>query len=356
MGLLYTPMKIFHYPEKINSLPKNTDNIMAPIHIRIKPTNVCNHNCSYCAYRTNSLNLGKDMIVDDYIPRQKMMEIIDDAEEMGLKAITFSGGGEPFVYPYLLDVVKKLSQTQIKFAALTNGSRLTGEVAEFFAYHATWIRISIDGWDNESYSKYRNVSINEFKNVMDNIENFGLINGGCHLSVSIIVDKTNCTHIYELIKKLKGIGVKSIKIAPCIISNNMKENNVYHNSIFEIVKEQIKKSIDELSDKKFDVFDSYHKQLETFDKKYTWCPYLQITPVIGADQNVYACQDTAYDIENGLIGTIKNIRFKDFWFCDKNRFFKINPSIHCLHHCVANGKNELILDYLHVNKKHMVFV
>ncbi len=78
MGLLYTKMKIFHYMEKIDSLPKNTDKIMAPIHIRIKPTNVCNHNCWYCAYRADNLQLGKDMVIKDYIPEKKMMEIIDD--------------------------------------------------------------------------------------------------------------------------------------------------------------------------------------------------------------------------------------------------------------------------------------
>ena len=95
MGLLYSKMKIFHFKEKIASLPKVNEQILAPLHIRIKPTNICNHHCRYCAYRDPELQLGKDMIVSDFIPKDKMKEIIEDIVTMGVKAVTFSGGGEP---------------------------------------------------------------------------------------------------------------------------------------------------------------------------------------------------------------------------------------------------------------------
>ena len=144
MGLLYSRMKIFHFQEKINSLSQNIDTITAPVHIRIKPTNVCNHDCKYCSYHKGNLQLGKDMSLKDFIPKEKMIETIDDIVEIGVKSVTFSGGGEPFCYPYLIDAVKKLSQTQVKFAAITNGSRLQGELAELFALYGTWLRVSID--------------------------------------------------------------------------------------------------------------------------------------------------------------------------------------------------------------------
>jgi len=86
-------MKIFHYKEKLDSLPESVDKILPPVHIRIKPTNACNHNCRYCAYRADNLQLGQDMRIKDSIPKEKMMEIIDDLEDMGVKAVTFSGGG-----------------------------------------------------------------------------------------------------------------------------------------------------------------------------------------------------------------------------------------------------------------------
>ena len=354
--LLYTKMKVFHFKDKLDSLLPDTDRITAPLHIRIKPTNVCNHNCRYCAYKVGNLQLGKDMIARDQIPIEKMMEIIEDIIEMGVKSVTFSGGGEPFCYPHLLEAVKKLSLSPVKFAALTNGALLEGEIASIFADHATWVRVSIDGWDDESYSRYRNVGKGEFARVMRNMENFKKIGGKCFLGVSIIVDKENANHIYELIKELKEKGADSVKISPCIISNDASENNAYHKRVFDTVKDEIKRSTEEFQNEDFEINDSYHALDEKFRKDYTWCPYLQILPVIGADLNIYPCQDKAYNFDEGLVGSIRSERFKDFWFSDKNKFYKINPSTHCNHHCVANAKNKLVLEYLNTDRDHMEFV
>jgi MoaA/NifB/PqqE/SkfB family radical SAM enzyme len=304
----------------------------------------------------DDLQLGKDMNVRDFIPRDKMLEIIDDIIEMGVNAVTFSGGGEPFCYPYLLDVAKRLSQSPVKFAALTNGVLLTGEVAEVFANHATWLRISIDGWDGSSYAEYRGVGQNEFDKVLANIRNFKKFGGSCYTGASVIVDRTNAVHVYDLIETLCETGVNSVKVSPCIVSNSGKENNEYHEPIFDTVKEQVAKARDKFATEDFEIFDSYHEQLESFEKDYTWCPYLQILPIIGADQNVYSCQDKAYNLDEGLIGSIENMRFRDFWFSGKDKFFSINPSLHCNHHCVAGAKNKLLLEYLTADDKHLMFI
>jgi len=276
MGLLYTRMKVFHFQQKIDSLPREVDRILPPLHIRIKPTNICNHHCHYCAYRADDLQLGRNMKDRDFIPKDKILEIIEDLVEIGVKAVTFSGGGEPFCYPYLLDAVKRLSEGPIRFASLTNGSRLEGEVAEIFAHQATWLRVSIDGWNDESYSEYRGVPAGEFTRVMNNLERFQKQGPSCYLGVSLIVDRKNGPRLYDMVKRLKQTGVNSVKISPCIVSNGGAENNAYHAPVFLRVKEQIARAIDDLSDDRFEVYDAYHSLDEKFKKDYDWCPYLQI--------------------------------------------------------------------------------
>ena len=356
MGNLYSRMKIFKFKDKVHSLPETVDTILPPVHVRIKPTNVCGHDCWYCAYRLDGLQLGKDMIEKDFIPREKMKEIIDDIIGMGVKAVTFSGGGEPFCYPYLLETAKQLADSPVKFAALTNGSLLKGEVAEVFAHNARWLRVSMDGWSDESYTDYRGVPDGEFTKIMTNIREFKKYGGDCYLGVCIIADQKNTSHIYELTKELKDCGVNSVKIAPCIVSNIGTENNEYHEPIFEKVKEEVSRACADLGEEGFEIFDSYHGQLETFEKNYSWCPYLQILPVVAADLNVYSCHDKAYNLDSGLLGSIKDRTFKDFWFSDKENFFKIDPSKHCNHHCVVDNHNKLLLDYLNIDDEHMEFV
>jgi len=356
MGNLYTKMKIFHYKEKLNSLGREDDEIKSPIHIRIKPTNVCNHNCWYCAYRAAHMQLGQGMVVRDMIPRDKMIEIIDDLSEMAVKAVTFSGGGEPLVYPHLPETVKKLIELDISFATLTNGARLNGEIAELFAHKGTWVRISMDGWDDESYMKYRGCGDGEYTKIIKNIANFKKMNGECLLGISLILDKDNAKHVSRQLKFYKTLGVNSVKVGAAIVSNDSSQNNEYHRSFFPKTKRLIWQAKEDLEDASFEIFDAYHELEDNFEKDYSWCPYLQILPVIGADLNIYPCQDKAYNLKHGLIGSIKNQCFKDFWFSDKDKYYKIDPSKDCTHHCVANAKNKLILEYLEADKGHLGFV
>lgn len=355
MSLLYTPYKIFHYPDKLHSLTPDTP-ITAPVHIRIKPTNICNHNCYYCAYRKEGMQLGQDMRIQDYIAKDKMLEICDDIVEMGVKAVTFTGGGDPLMYPYLLEAAQLLHKGGVKLAMLTNGARLYGDVAEFFAHHAVWVRISMDGWNNASYIEYRGVKDGEYTKILQNMQDFKGHAGSCMLSVSVNIDAQNYTHLQSLTHDIKHTGADSVKFAGCITDNSAQKVNAYHAPFYDTCKKEIDRVMTQYQDSMFAIYDSYHLMHDRFEKDYTWCPYLQILMVIGADANVYPCQDKAYNLTEGLVGSLHNMRFKDFWFSHKDKFYTINPTKVCNHHCVANNKNKMLLEYLDVDAGHVEFV
>ena len=94
----YSQLKIFYHQETLQHLLQGER--CNPLYVRIKPTNRCNHNCGYCHYRNAYLDLDQ-YDPNDEIPRKKMMQIVQDMSAMGVKAVTFSGGGEPLVYPYI---------------------------------------------------------------------------------------------------------------------------------------------------------------------------------------------------------------------------------------------------------------
>lgn len=356
MGILYSKLKMFHFMDKLDSLAAENPRILAPLHVRLKPTNVCNHDCWYCAYRRDTIQLGKDMLLRDHIPETKMMELVDDLIAMGVKAVTFSGGGDPLCYPYLTKTARRLADTGIKIATLTNGALLKGEIAELFATEGSWIRVSIDGWDGPSYAEYRGVSEKEFDRVIGNLAEFRKRSTSCLLGVVIIVDNKNYPHVYDLVRLFHDMGLHSVKVAPCLTSNDGDENNRYHAPHFKQVKEQIQRAISEFQSASLEIFDSYYEQLCTFQKSYDWCPYIQINPVVGADMNVYSCHDKAYNLDEGLLFSIRDSSFKEGWMADKRQFFKINPPYHCNHHCVVNEKNKMILEYLNLDRDHLVFV
>jgi len=350
---VYSNLKAFAFPGKIQAFKDG--NLLAPVHVRIKPINRCNHNCWYCAYRVSNLKLGEDMDLEEVIAEDKMHEIVDDLIDMNVKAVTFTGGGEPLIYKPLPSVIEKLVNGGIKVGSLSNGSNLKGRVADSFAAYATWIRISLDAWDGPSYARARNVSTDAFDKLMSNMRKFADRKSNCELGSSFIIDKNNVSHIYEVVSKLKDIGVGHVKLVGVVVSNDAAENNKYHKDIGLLARREINKAI-ELSDSNFKVLDHYHDLSERFDHGYTKCPTIQFTPVIGGDSCVYTCQDKAYTKE-GRLGPIKDISFKNFWFSIENnkKSFSINPSVHCRHNCANHQKNKVINDFINTDADHIVF-
>lgn len=354
MVILYSHLKFLRFTEQLSALRQGT--VAAPVHIRIKPTNRCNHNCWYCAYRFDDLKLGEDMNEADAIPEDKMMEIIDDVVAMGVKAVTFSGGGEPLLYRPLPDVIERLAAGGVKVATLTNGANLKGRVAEALARHATWVRISIDAWDDDSYVKSRGARPGEFTRLLENMRAFVATGTSCTLGVSLIIGENNHDRIVDVCRILKDVGVNHVKLSGAVVGNTGADNNAYHRRFAETANVQISQAL-KLCDDRFQVINHYHELEERFDKSYTTCPFLQFLTVIGADQTVYTCQDKAYT-RDGVLGSIRDRSFKDFWFSEENRakLRGFDPSRLCGHHCVSHAKNLAILDYLSLDPEHGAFV
>jgi MoaA/NifB/PqqE/SkfB family radical SAM enzyme len=352
--ITYSNLKMFGFPDRLTAIAAG--GVPAPVHVRIKPINHCNHGCWYCAYRVDQLQLGEGMDLKDRLPDAKLFEIADDLVAMGVEAVTFSGGGEPLLHKALPAVVERLAAGGIRVATLTNGANLKGRMADVFARHGTWVRVSIDAWDDASYARSRNVKEGEFSRVIENIRAFAARGSRCVLGASFIVGRDNVDRLEEACALLKDAGVHHVKLSAAIVSNDVAENNAYHRAFAARAAEQIAQ-VQALADARFSIADHYHEMDGRFAKPYASCPFARLLTVIGADGMVYFCQDKAYT-EAGSLGSIEDRRFRDFWFSAENkaRLSALNPSRDCNHHCVAHAKNLALTEYLGLDPAHAGFV
>jgi len=102
------------------------------ISTHISPTGACNLNCEYCSVskRKKHEQLSVETIesyIKSLIPR-------------GLKAVIFTGGGEPTIHPDWNKIVNRLRLYNLKFGLITNGIDLWKRNLEMF----DWIRISVN--------------------------------------------------------------------------------------------------------------------------------------------------------------------------------------------------------------------
>lgn len=359
MGKDYSNLKIFHFDSKLDDLKKGV--ISAPLHIRLKPRNKCNHSCWYCCYRTNKLELSEKFVEEDEIPWPKMQELIEDFSEMNVRAITFSGGGEPLSYAHIAQTAKMLIKEDIKIATLTNGTHLTGEIGEIFGQHASWVRISMDAADAQTYAKTRRVDLNEFDLICENIKHFAQSKSGqCEFGINFIVSKHNYKDTYKFLQLMKDLGINHVKVNECVVSTDGAINKNYYKDIEADVREQLGWAQKNLVDNSFglvDQFCHFDPKVDSYQKHYSQCPFIQCLTVIAADLNVYTCQDKAYTT-SGIIGSIKDQRFKDLWFSEeaKARLTGLNPSLECNHHCTQHLKNLELLEFMNIRESNLEFV
>ena len=159
----YSSMKVFYHTEKIEALKRGEKT--APVYVRIKPTNVCNQNCYYCVYADDKVFDNRKLDRRESIPWEKMEEILTNLADMEVKAVTFSGGGEPLCYHSIIQTLKMVKQSGIDYSIITNGQELYGEKADLL-HEAKWVRISIDAANAKTYERIRKV--NSFPSVLKN--------------------------------------------------------------------------------------------------------------------------------------------------------------------------------------------
>jgi MoaA/NifB/PqqE/SkfB family radical SAM enzyme len=337
----YADNKIVWFPEKLQSFRDGT--VTAPIYVRIKPTNRCQMACAWCSYGHGTIASGMHDEMDkrEMITRSKLLEVLWDLHEMDVKAITFSGGGEPLSYPYITEAMRVVLTYGIKLSCITNGSLLENERADILR-EASWIRVSIDYTTPEQMIASRGVD--QYIRVLANMERFAANPKRCELGVNYIVTKDNYVGLAEFCGKLKDIGVQNVRVSPVWLPNFEK----YHAPIRADVMFEIDKA-KRHSDSKFAVYSSYDlgSPAHSRDRTFSRCWFMQMVPVIGADQNVYACHNTAYST-HGVVGSIKDRRFKELWFSAeaKAKFEALNPQHSCQHQCAAHSKIETIEGFL----------
>jgi len=255
----YSSFKILHHVDRLSLLQNKQHPV--PISFRLVISDLCNQNCHFCTFRmensdTNKLFSGLDKKGNvtynpkRFLDKEKCLEIIKDAKDMGVKSIEFTGGGEPTVHPDHIEIFKSVLDSGIDLGLITNGVLFRKGFIENML-KSSWVRFSIDAGKAETYSKIRQVPLNTFDRVFKNIKKLvqekKQNKSDVTIGVSFIVTDENYSEIYESAKKVSKLGVDYFRIG------YYRTDDGFTAGDFEVSKELIEKSIKDFSTKDFKV-------------------------------------------------------------------------------------------------------
>ncbi|ACS78939.1 radical SAM protein [Maridesulfovibrio salexigens] len=275
--LILNGTKIGYHLDTLEKWKKGEE--VYPILIEISPTNKCNHGCLFCAY--DYLERKEPRFIDTEI----LYDNIYQLQNLGTKALFYSGEGEPLLHKGLPNFVEKISYLQLDQALNTNGSLLKGRCMEQILPHMSWIRVSVNGSSAEEYAHIHRTHKDEFQKILKNIEQavvFKQKNGlGITLGIQMVYAGQDPKQVYKLVEHLRSIGVNYFAL---------KNYNNHPLSPFQAPEPPIQKlaQIKELATDDFSVVLRIN-MTEPSNRKYSFCHGMAFFAEIISNGDVYSC-------------------------------------------------------------------
>lgn len=311
----YSYLKALRHPDVLYSIEHKVPSRLP--HVELILADLCQQSCDFCAYRLPGYTSNQLFDDRNMMPSGKAFEIISDCAQMGVQAIQLTGGGEPTIYKYFDDIVRYILSTGMKFSLVSNGVRIDSERAKLVA-KASWVRISLDASEESTYCKIRHVHPSHFQKAKQAIQMIRAARDnaatGCVIGVGFVVTPDNWQEILSTARLAKDLGADNIRISAQFSQHDEQLFASFHKEAAFLASQAEK-----VASPSFTVYNRFSERLEDLKLKQpeeSFCGYQFFTTYIGADLNVYRCCGYAYN-ERGLMGSLKEQSFKDFWMSQK---------------------------------------
>jgi len=261
--LILDSHKLFWHKERVEAWLRGER--IAPITIDCSLTRRCTYRCVYC-YGQLQANDEKQMTKD------VIFRFLDDAAQIGVKAISFVSDGESTCSPHLYDAIIRGKANGLDMALGTNGYLLKDERLEEILPCLTYLRFNISAATPEEYSKIMGCKPEYFQKVCNTIKKCVQIKKEKQLPVTLglqmVLIPMFANQIIPCAKLGKELGVDYTVIKHCS-DDEHGSLGIDYSKYFDLVK--LLKEAESLSDENYLVRAKWSKILSGGKRHYCQC-------------------------------------------------------------------------------------
>lgn len=321
---------------------------IAPITMDCALTRRCTYRCIYC-YGQLQANDEKKMTKD------VIFAFLDDAAEIGVKAISFVSDGESTCSPHLYDAVLRGKANGLDMALGTNGYLLKEERLEEMLSCLTYLRFNISAGSPDRYAYIMGCKKEHFYKVCDIIKKCVKIKKEKKLNVTLglqmVLMPDFSDQIIPTVELGKELGVDYVVIKHC--SDDEKGSLGVDYSGYEKLGDLLKKA-ESYSDDKCLIKVKWSKILSKGKRRYTQCygpPFIMQLSGSGLVSPCGMLFNRKY--KKYHIGNIVDKSFKEIW--KSERYWevmgliaspKFDTTTMCGTLCLQDRVNEFLWDLL----------
>lgn len=195
--LILDGQKLLWHKERVDAWLRGER--IAPITIDCALTRGCSYRCVYC-YGQLQANDEKKMT------RDVIFRFLDDAAEIGVKAISFVSDGESTCSHHLYDAILRGRQNGLDMALGTNGYLLRDDRLEDILPTLTYLRFNISAAEAERYANIHGCKVKHFEKVMVTIKEAVRIKKKNRLPVTLGLQMVLLPEVVDQVLPLARLG------------------------------------------------------------------------------------------------------------------------------------------------------
>ncbi len=316
---------------------------VSPLKLQIDPVAFCNHDCPFCMFRyTQNEDINALFNAADMLSMSKIVEILDDAVKLGVKAIELTGGGEPSLHPEFHQIVKEVRMRGFDIGLVTNGAWQEKHFASLVENLASaeWVRFSLDAASANTHKVVHASRSGDFEKACAAIE--ALSKYPVTVGISYVIQKPNLHEVESVVSLGQELGADYVRLAGVVFEADRVESLELAPSEHSDVASVVQKLVSESEIKVYDDFSNRscadYPQYDSGDD----CYFSRLAPAIGADGRLYLCCIWKYR-PDGRVADLNEVRFSEVFtsgafdaFCDNFDF-----SRKCVR-CFLKPKNDFL--------------
>ena len=329
--------KILCHAEALHALMEGR--VPPPITLEFDLTNVCCLNCPYCtnaAYRQE-----QKVSLTPPVASQTLLGLA----ELGAKAVTFTGGGDPLVYPEF-DVMLGIAadEAELDCALITNGVLLDNCDLRYIVERLRWVRISLDAHDAASYKASKGADCWErvLSNIRMLVDAKRSTQSETTIGIGYLTDTWRWAYFPDAARVARDLGVDYIQARPLTFAPGDTRERDYPSGYS-------KGAIDEAKALETDTFKVYasvpkYQDIYDADRGYKLCTGVYFSCVIGATGDIWICCHMR-GMPKYSLGNVYTESFVDIWQDIDRRnaiYRRIGKFEDCMPLCRFHGQNRLL--------------
>ena len=229
--------------------------------------------------------------------------------EAGVKAIVWSGGGEPTTHGRWQEIVAAAAGYGLEQGMYTCGGLLTEASARFESEHLTWVVVSLDCKDAETYAAEKGVPAARFDDACNGAR--WLSGGKAAVGVSFLLHGDNWTHAQEMVLLARRLGATYTTFRPAIhaypdLPSRCADYRGWITAALPAL-ERISWAVDVEID-----LNRFRQYLEWNGHGYSDCKGVQLNATVTPDGRVWLCPQRR-GIEGSCVGDLSRESFAAVW-------------------------------------------